>query len=121
MTSKPATAVQVSGRCDHILVDEYQDTNSLQAAVLLAMRPDGQGLTVVGDDSHLARYKFSGVKRISPVPSRGDCRACLYARIAAIDQIVAARDERRVVRQQEPNDLGHFLGSTETTERMSTN
>src|SRR6516225_5479889 len=30
---------------DHVLVDEYQDTNRLQASVLLALKPDGRGLT----------------------------------------------------------------------------
>jgi DNA helicase-2/ATP-dependent DNA helicase PcrA len=34
---------------DHILVDEYQDTNRLQADILLALAPDGRGLTAVGD------------------------------------------------------------------------
>jgi DNA helicase-2/ATP-dependent DNA helicase PcrA len=29
------------GRFDHVLVDEYQDTNRLQARVLLALRPNG--------------------------------------------------------------------------------
>ncbi len=33
--------------------DEYQDTNPLQASILLAMKPDGRGLTVVGDDAQL--------------------------------------------------------------------
>ena len=41
-----------SGRgFDHVLVDEYQDTNRLQASILLALKPDGVGLTVVGDDA----------------------------------------------------------------------
>ncbi len=42
---------------DHVLVDEYQDTNSLQAKLLAALRPDGRGLTVVGDDAQ-AIYSF---------------------------------------------------------------
>ena len=42
---------------DHILVDEYQDTNVLQAEILQRMRPDGKGLTVVGDDAQ-AIYSF---------------------------------------------------------------
>ncbi|HEV2760013.1 MAG TPA: ATP-dependent helicase [Acidimicrobiales bacterium] len=36
---------------DHVLVDEYQDTNALQADILAALCPDGEGLTVVGDDA----------------------------------------------------------------------
>jgi len=42
---------------DHVLVDEYQDTNSLQADILAALCPDGEGLTVVGDDAQ-AIYGF---------------------------------------------------------------
>src|SRR4051812_4599682 len=42
---------------DHILVDEYQDTNVLQAEILRRLRPDGKGLTVVGDDAQ-AIYSF---------------------------------------------------------------
>jgi DNA helicase-2/ATP-dependent DNA helicase PcrA len=41
----------MGARFDHVLVDEYQDTNRLQAAILRALKPDGRGLTVVGDDA----------------------------------------------------------------------
>jgi DNA helicase II / ATP-dependent DNA helicase PcrA len=45
------------GLFDHVLVDEYQDTNALQADILALLRPDGAGLTVVGDDAQ-AIYGF---------------------------------------------------------------
>jgi DNA helicase II / ATP-dependent DNA helicase PcrA len=57
MMAEPAIAADVSGRFDHVLVDEYQDTNRLQAAILLALKPNGQGLTVVGDDAQ-SIYSF---------------------------------------------------------------
>ena len=50
MMSEPAIADDIGGRFDHVLVDEYQDTNRLQSSVLLALKPGGRGLTVVGDD-----------------------------------------------------------------------
>jgi DNA helicase-2/ATP-dependent DNA helicase PcrA len=50
-------AQHVSARFDHVLVDEYQDTNRLQATVLSALKPDGRGLTVVGDDAQ-SIYSF---------------------------------------------------------------
>jgi len=59
MVAEPALAEQVGGRFDHVLVDEYQDTNLLQAAILRAMKPDGRGLTVVGDDAQ-SIYSFRG-------------------------------------------------------------
>ena len=34
------------------MVDEYPDTNRLQSTILLGLKPDGHGLTVVGDDAH---------------------------------------------------------------------
>ena len=42
---------------DHVLVDEYQDTNRLQSKILFELKPDGVGLTVVGDDAQ-AIYSF---------------------------------------------------------------
>src|SRR5262249_26780482 len=50
MLSAAALAANIGGRFDHVLVDEYQDTNRLQSSILLALKPDGSGLTVVGDD-----------------------------------------------------------------------
>ena len=40
----PELAAEVGGLFDHVLVDEYQDTNALQAAILLRLKPDGAGL-----------------------------------------------------------------------------
>ena len=57
MVSVPELAGAISGRFDHVLVDEYQDTNRLQASILLALKPSGCGLTVVGDDAQ-AIYSF---------------------------------------------------------------
>ena len=57
--AEPAVATEIRGCFDHVLVDEYQDTNRLQAEILLALRPDGAGLTVVGDDAQ-SIYSFRG-------------------------------------------------------------
>ncbi len=57
MMVEPALARAIGERFDHVLVDEYQDTNRLQAAILLALKPDGRGLTVVGDDAQ-SIYSF---------------------------------------------------------------
>jgi DNA helicase II / ATP-dependent DNA helicase PcrA len=50
-------AEQARRRFDAVLVDEYQDTNLLQAAILKRLVPDGRGLTVVGDDAQ-SIYSF---------------------------------------------------------------
>jgi DNA helicase-2/ATP-dependent DNA helicase PcrA len=52
-----ALAGEVRGRFDAVLVDEYQDTNALQASILYKLCPDGKGLTVVGDDAQ-SIYSF---------------------------------------------------------------
>ena len=57
MMGEAQLAAHVSGNFDHVLVDEYQDTNKLQADILHALRPDGAGLAVVGDDAQ-AIYSF---------------------------------------------------------------
>ena len=51
MLAEPALARHVAARFDHVLVDEYQDTNRMQAGILHALKPDGRGLMVVGDDA----------------------------------------------------------------------
>ncbi|HMN74645.1 MAG TPA: ATP-dependent helicase [Burkholderiaceae bacterium] len=61
MMAVPALAHAIGARFDHVLVDEYQDTNRLQALILLALKPDGCGLTVVGDDAQ-AIYAFRGAE-----------------------------------------------------------
>src|SRR5438105_1639554 len=52
MMSDVTIADDIGGRFDHVLVDEYQDTNRLQSSVLLALKPVGRALTVGGDASH---------------------------------------------------------------------
>ena len=54
---EPALQQALAARFDHVLVDEYQDTNRLQAAILRGLKPDGRGLTVVGDDAQ-SIYSF---------------------------------------------------------------
>jgi DNA helicase II / ATP-dependent DNA helicase PcrA len=71
MMAEPALAQEVGARFDHVLVDEYQDTNALQAQILLALKPSGQGVTVVGDDAQ-SIYSFRGatVRNILDFPHR---------------------------------------------------
>lgn len=71
MVAQPSLGREIGDRFRHILVDEYQDTNRLQAAILLAMKPDGQGVTVVGDDAQ-SIYAFRGatVRNILDFPGQ---------------------------------------------------
>jgi DNA helicase II / ATP-dependent DNA helicase PcrA len=57
MMAETSIAMDLMSRFDHVLVDEYQDTSRLQASILLALKPKGQRLTVVGDDAQ-SIYSF---------------------------------------------------------------
>ena len=59
MAADPELGPEIGSLFDHVLVDEYQDTNRLQAAILTGMKPDGKGVMVVGDDAQ-SIYSFRG-------------------------------------------------------------
>ncbi|BCH22803.1 ATP-dependent helicase [Mesorhizobium sp. L-8-3] len=69
MCAEPDIAEHLGARFDHILVDEYQDTNRLQASILLALKPDGHGLTVVGDDAQsIYSFRAAEIRNILDFP-----------------------------------------------------
>ena len=45
LLADPAAGGRVRERFDHVLVDEYQDTNATQAEIVSLLRPDGRGVT----------------------------------------------------------------------------
>jgi len=55
----PEAAAQLAASFDHVLVDEYQDTNRLQGDLVDAMARGRRNVTVVGDDAQ-AIYSFRG-------------------------------------------------------------
>jgi DNA helicase II / ATP-dependent DNA helicase PcrA len=76
MMQEPSIAEHVAARFDHVLVDEYQDTNRLQASVLLALKPSGKGLTVVGDDAQaIYSFRAATVRNILDFPGHFAPRA----------------------------------------------
>jgi DNA helicase-2/ATP-dependent DNA helicase PcrA len=71
LMAEPALAGEIGARFDHVLVDEYQDTNALQAGILRAMKPDGRGLTVVGDDAQsIYSFRAASVRNILDFPAQ---------------------------------------------------
>src|SRR6185437_15544206 len=76
MMSDSRLAAHVGGHFDHVLVDEYQDTNRLQADILHALKPDGTGLAVVGDDGQaIYSFRAAAVDNILGFPNRFEPRA----------------------------------------------
>jgi len=57
MMQNRTLAESLAKHFDHVLVDEFQDTCTLQGEILHALKPDGAGVTVVGDDAQ-AIYSF---------------------------------------------------------------
>ncbi|HUX74055.1 MAG TPA: ATP-dependent helicase [Steroidobacteraceae bacterium] len=57
MMQNRTLAESLAKNFDHVLVDEFQDTCTLQGEILHALKPDGAGVTVVGDDAQ-AIYSF---------------------------------------------------------------
>lgn len=76
MANEPAIAAHIGARFDHVMIDEYQDTNKLQASILLGLKPGGQGLTVVGDDAQsIYSFRAATVRNILDFPGHFSPRA----------------------------------------------
>ena len=101
----PATAAVIAKRFDHVLVDEVQDINRLQADIMLALSGPGRGLTAVGDDAQ-SIYAFRGadVRHILDLPQRFEPPAGVVTLeqnyrstpqiLAASNAVIAAASER---------------------------
>ena len=64
-------AEEIGSWFDHVLVDEYQDTNIVQAQILNALKPDGRGVTVVGDDAQsIYSFRAAEVENILGFPDQ---------------------------------------------------
>lgn len=70
LVEEPRIAADIGSHFDHLLVDEYQDTNRLQAEIIRRIRPSGAGLTVVGDDAQsIYGFRAADVENILDFPA----------------------------------------------------
>jgi len=61
----------MSDRFRHILVDEYQDTNVIQAEILQRLRKTNKNITVVGDDAQsIYSFRAATIKNILQFPNQ---------------------------------------------------
>ncbi|TGN68560.1 ATP-dependent helicase [Paracoccus liaowanqingii] len=101
----PDFAAHIGAAWDHVLIDEYQDTNRLQARILTALKPDGRGLTVVGDDAQsIYAFRAADVRNILDFPDTFLPRAEVIALernyrstqpiVAAANAVIAEASER---------------------------
>ncbi len=66
----PKIAAMLEQRFGHILVDEYQDTNPLQARILKGMRQENRNIMVVGDDAQsIYAFRAATVRNILDFPT----------------------------------------------------
>ncbi len=71
LAGEESVAAKIRELFDHVLVDEYQDTNKLQAGILFRLFPDGKGLTVVGDDAQsIYSFRAADVDNILSFPQQ---------------------------------------------------
>ncbi|MEP6738798.1 MAG: ATP-dependent helicase [Caldimonas sp.] len=105
----PALGAAIVARFDHVLVDEYQDTNRLQAEIVFALRPGGQGLTVVGDDAQaIYAFRAAEVRNILDFAGRFEPPATMLTLeqnyrstaplLAASNAVIALASERHAKR-----------------------
>lgn len=104
LMAEPKTGDRVRAAFDCVLVDEYQDTNCLQSEILKLLRPDGSGLTVVGDDAQsIYSFRAATVRNILDFPQQypgttvvtleQNYRSCAPI-LEATNQVIAQSSER---------------------------
>jgi DNA helicase-2/ATP-dependent DNA helicase PcrA len=113
MMSEPRLAQHVGAQFDHVLVDEYQDTNKLQADILHALKPDGAGLAVVGDDAQaIYAFRAAAVENILGFPDRFKPRAELVTLAQNYRSTQEVLDVSNAVMAEAPRQYRKHLLST---------
>lgn len=68
LSVESAARTQVAERFDHVLVDEYQDTNLLQAEILKGLCPQGNIMAVGDDAQSIYSFRAATVRNILQFP-----------------------------------------------------
>ncbi len=111
----PSLGHDLAAGVSHVLVDEYQDLNSLQVEIVQLLAPGGKGLTVVGDEAQ-AIYGFRGS---DPVHLRRVVESFPGATLIRLERNFRSRqavlDSANVLRPGRPGDAEIRLESTRGT------
>lgn len=74
----PEVLAQLRDKLTHLMVDEYQDTNTIQERILLLLAGEHRNLCVVGDDDQgLYRFRGATIRNILEFPALfedGQCK-----------------------------------------------
>jgi len=78
LREQPAVLEELQQKIEYLMVDEYQDTNTIQEMILLLLAGDKPNLCVVGDDDQgLYRFRGATIRNILEFRERvgdGECR-----------------------------------------------
>ncbi|MBB5188298.1 DNA helicase-2/ATP-dependent DNA helicase PcrA [Zhongshania antarctica] len=77
LRNHPVVLASLKSRIKYLMVDEYQDTNTIQEMILKLLMGDDHNLCVVGDDDQ-ALYRFRGatIRNILQFPDNFDDNEC---------------------------------------------
>lgn len=78
LNNNPSVLEQIQERIKYIMVDEYQDTNTIQEKIILLLANKNNNLCVVGDDDQgLYRFRGATIRNILEFPlnfDKGECK-----------------------------------------------
>lgn len=78
LEKRPEVLAQLRDKLTHLMVDEYQDTNTIQERILLLLAGERRNLCVVGDDDQgLYRFRGATIRNILEFPALfndGQCK-----------------------------------------------
>jgi len=77
LQAHPDVLEQVRSKFSYLMVDEYQDTNTIQERILTLLMGDRQNLCVVGDDDQgLYRFRGATIRNILEFPDKFETGKC---------------------------------------------
>ncbi len=82
LEKRPEVLAQLRENLTHLMVDEYQDTNTIQERILLLLAGDRRNLCVVGDDDQgLYRFRGATIRNILEFPALFDDGQCKQVKL----------------------------------------
>ncbi|SLN39181.1 ATP-dependent DNA helicase PcrA [Roseovarius albus] len=82
LLENPEVCALIQRRFDYLMIDEYQDTNTIQERIVLKLAEGHKNICVVGDDDQaLYRFRGASIRNILEFPSRFADRACKQVRL----------------------------------------
>jgi len=82
LEKRPEVQAQLRERLTHLMVDEYQDTNTIQERILLLLAGENKNLCVVGDDDQgLYRFRGATIRNILEFPALFDGGQCKQVKL----------------------------------------